>query len=66
MPGMNGREMARRLATQHAETACIYISGYPVDTLGSQGILEKGLEYLPKPFSREQLAGKIRAMLDPH
>ena len=64
MPGLNGRELATRLTEQRPEARCIYISGYTADVVASRGILDKTLDFLPKPFDREQLARKVREVLD--
>jgi two-component system, cell cycle sensor histidine kinase and response regulator CckA len=62
MPGMNGRDLADRLANERPEMKVVYMSGYTGQGIG-QGILPPGSCFLAKPFSRENLAMKIREAL---
>ena len=63
MPDMNGRILAQQLRSTHPEIKVIYMSGYTGQAVGNHGIIHPGV-FLPKPFSREVLAGKIRQTLD--
>ncbi|MEW5817515.1 MAG: ATP-binding protein, partial [Spirochaetota bacterium] len=64
MPGMDGRELANRLKVHHPETRVLYMSGYTDDTIAHRGILEKGMNYIQKPFTVELLLRKVREVLD--
>ena len=64
MPQVNGPELARRLTALHGEMKCLFVSGYTADAIGRRGLLEEGVHFLSKPFTAEQLAGKIRDVLD--
>jgi CheY-like chemotaxis protein len=63
LPEMNGRELAGRLRASRPGMACLYMSGYTADVIGHQGILDEGVSFLQKPFSRHELAAKVRAVL---
>jgi CheY-like chemotaxis protein len=63
MPGMNGRELAERLAQERPDLTIVYMSGYTGQGVG-QGILPSGCNFLAKPFHRENLARKIREALE--
>jgi two-component system cell cycle sensor histidine kinase/response regulator CckA len=63
MPGMTGRELADAFEKQRPGTKVLFISGYTADIIGHQGILEPGVAYLPKPFSPEALARKVREVI---
>jgi two-component system cell cycle sensor histidine kinase/response regulator CckA len=64
MPGMGGRALAERLVAARPGLRVLYMSGYTDDTIGQHGVLEPGLHYLQKPFAPEELARKVREVLD--
>ncbi len=63
MPGMNGLELAGQLAAARPEVRCLFMSGYTADVIAHRGILNEGVQYLQKPFSRLELAAKVRETL---
>src|ERR1022692_416453 len=63
MPGLNGRQLADRLAKERPGLKVLYTSGYAADVIALQGSLEPGMPYLPKPFGAAQLAAKVREVL---
>jgi len=64
MPGMNGRELAQRLATLRPEAKVIYMSGYTENAIGHNGTLDAGITLLQKPFTLQSLKEKVREVLD--
>jgi CheY-like chemotaxis protein len=64
MPGMSGRILADQLVRHRPETRVVYMSGYTGQTVGEHGVLAEGSFFLPKPFTRDALARKIREALD--
>jgi len=64
MPGMSGRALADQLVKQMPETRVVYMSGYTGQTVGEHGVLAEGSFFLPKPFTRQALARKLREALD--
>lgn len=60
MPGMGGHELARRLRRKRKKLKVIYMSGY---VEGMQAV-EKGSNFLEKPFLPDTLAGLVRKVLD--
>jgi two-component system cell cycle sensor histidine kinase/response regulator CckA len=64
MPGMSGVELASRLQTEYPELGVIYISGYSESVLTQGGMIGGEVHYLTKPFSSEDLALKVREVLD--
>jgi two-component system, cell cycle sensor histidine kinase and response regulator CckA len=64
MPGMNGRELADRLARVHPEMGVLFTSGYTDDVILHTGVMERNLHFLGKPFSIQALSRSIREALD--
>ena len=64
MPRLGGRELAERLQSQHPGLRVMFMSGYTADAVLRQGISDTGGSFLQKPFTAQQLARKIREVLD--
>jgi two-component system cell cycle sensor histidine kinase/response regulator CckA len=64
MPGMSGRRVAERIKEIHPEMKALFMSGYKDNAILHHGILEPGLNFLQKPFNVEDLARKVREVLD--
>ncbi|HVU76948.1 MAG TPA: PAS domain S-box protein [Gaiellaceae bacterium] len=64
MPGMSGPEVATAVTAMRPGTQVLYISGYTDQAIGHHGVLEPGIAFLQKPFSADDLARKVRNVLD--
>jgi len=65
MPVMGGRELARRLAERRpGPVPLLFISGYTDDDLVRQNLLEQGQQFLPKPFSPDALAARVKRLVE--
>ena len=64
MPEMSGRELSEHLLTHRPEIKTLFMSGYTSDIMGRHGVLGEGMNFIPKPFTKEALAGKVRQVLD--
>jgi two-component system, cell cycle sensor histidine kinase and response regulator CckA len=64
MPGINGPPLAEKLAASRPEMKVLYISGYTDYAIGRNGNVESGAHLLAKPYTRETLLLKVRAVLD--
>ncbi|HEV3271650.1 MAG TPA: response regulator [Candidatus Methylacidiphilales bacterium] len=64
MPLMSGNVMAEWLKTTYPEIKILFTSGYTDEAIARHRVLEVGVEFLPKPYSRSTLVHKVREMLD--
>jgi len=64
MPEMNGKALSHRLLQLVPGIKVMYMSGYTANVIAHHGILDEGINFLQKPFSRRELAAKIREILD--
>jgi PAS domain S-box-containing protein len=63
MPEMNGRELAKLVAEFNPGIKCLYASGYTANAIAHHGVLEKGINFIQKPFSMQSLAAKVQEVL---
>jgi len=64
MPGMNGKELINKIEKVLPNIAVLYISGYTDNYIVHNGILEKGTNFIQKPFTINKLLKKVRSILD--
>ena len=64
MPEMNGRELADRAVAIKPDLKVLYTTGYTRNAVVHNGVLDPGLAFLNKPYTLEQLATKVRRVLD--
>lgn len=64
MPDMNGLELANRLAKERPDLKVLYMSGYTDGIVAQHNLAHDNLNFLAKPFSRDQLARTVRGILD--
>ncbi|MBM4350278.1 MAG: PAS domain S-box protein [Deltaproteobacteria bacterium] len=64
MPGMSGKELADRLKLSTPDIKVLFISGYTDNAIVHHGVLDKGVNFIQKPFSTESLTRKVREVLD--
>ncbi|MFT4704025.1 MAG: two-component system cell cycle sensor histidine kinase/response regulator CckA [Bradymonadia bacterium] len=63
MPGMNGVAFARQVRLKQPDTPVLFISGYSHDVLVEQGVSEREIDLLQKPFSYETLLRRVRSAM---
>jgi CheY-like chemotaxis protein len=64
MPQMSGRQLKERLGQVGQGFKVLYMSGYTDNAIVHHGVLEKGTNFIQKPFTLEGLARKVREVLD--
>lgn len=64
MPGINGRQLADRAIAERPGLKVLYTTGYTRNAIVHNGMLDPGVAFLPKPFTLDQLAVKVRQVLD--
>jgi two-component system, cell cycle sensor histidine kinase and response regulator CckA len=64
MPGMSGRRLAEKVLSKRPQTKIVYMTGYTDDMVVQHKVLEPGVKLLQKPFSKAELALKVRSTLD--
>ena len=64
MPDMNGRQLADRAKLEKSGLKVLFTTGYTRNAIVHNGMLEPGVYMLPKPATFEQLATKMRQVLD--
>lgn len=64
MPEMNGRDLAGNLLALYPDLKRLFMSGYTANLIAHHGLLAEGVNFIQKPFSREQLGKKVREALD--
>ena len=60
MPEMNGRDLSIRLLAGNPSLKCLFMSGYTANVIAHQGVLDKGVSFVQKPFTIQSLAAKVR------
>jgi PAS domain S-box-containing protein len=63
MPGMNGKQLADRALALRPGLKILFTSGYTENAIVHHGRLDRGVDFLSKPYRRDQLAAKLRKVL---
>ena len=61
---MTGGELAETLVANYPELAVLFTSGFPADTVLRHGIAEGRVAFIQKPFLGDELASKVRSLLN--
>ncbi len=64
MPEMNGRDLAEKVHSLYPQLNHLFMSGYTANIIDPEGILEEEMHFLQKPFSKKELAVKVRQALE--
>jgi CheY-like chemotaxis protein len=63
MPGMNGRDLSKKMYKHFPDMKCLFMSGYTPNVIVHHGVLDDEMQFIQKPFSRQELSAKIREVL---
>jgi len=64
MPEMNGRGLAKNILSLYPHLKCLFMSGYTANVIAHHGVLDEGVNFIQKPFAKQDLAIKVREVLD--
>jgi len=64
MPKMSGHELSRHILAENPGIKILYVTGYTDNSIVHHGILDEGVNLLTKPFGPDDLAKKVREVLD--
>jgi PAS domain S-box-containing protein len=64
MRRMSGPELVERLSASHPDLKVVYMSGYTGELIAEQEVLQRGLKFLEKPFTRTALLNAIHSTLE--
>jgi PAS domain S-box-containing protein len=64
MPEMTGWDLAKSIVSLCPEIRLLFMSGYTSNVIAHHGVLDKGVNFVQKPFSMQVLAAKVRETLD--
>jgi DNA-binding NtrC family response regulator len=64
MPDVNGRQLADEACRRRPDLKVLYTTGYTRNAVVHNGVLDPEVELIGKPFSIDQLAEKVRTVLD--
>ncbi len=64
MPDGGGREVERLVRELEPGIRVLYVSGYTHEAISNQGVLDEGIDFLPKPFTSGALLARVRTLLD--
>ena len=63
MPKMDGLEVLKRLKAQGSNALVLVLTAYQSVELAKEALKLGALDYLPKPFEREQILNAVRGVL---
>jgi two-component system, cell cycle sensor histidine kinase and response regulator CckA len=64
MPEMNGRDLAKNILSLYPHLKCLFMSGYTANVIAHHGVLDEGVQFIQKPFAKQDLAIKVRGVLN--
>ena len=64
MPDINGKKLADEAVRRRPGLKVLFTTGYTPNAVVHGGVLDQGVKLISKPYTLDQLAAKVRAVLD--
>jgi signal transduction histidine kinase len=64
MPKMDGRQLVEKALALRPALKVLYTTGYTRNAIVHNGVVDPNIPLLPKPFTMDQLANKVREILN--
>ena len=64
MPKISGKAVYERIQSQRPTTRVLFSSGYSMEAIHTDFVLDEGLQLLQKPYRRDVLLWEVRKVLD--
>ncbi len=64
MPEMNGRDLAKNLLSLNPTLKRLFMSGYTANVIAHHGVLDEGVHFIQKPFSKKDLADSVTKAME--
>jgi signal transduction histidine kinase/ActR/RegA family two-component response regulator len=62
--GMNGRVLSQEAAALRPDLPVLFTTGYARNAIIHDGRLDLGVQFIAKPYTQEEIAHKLRAVID--
>jgi len=64
MPGVSGRQLAEQALAKRPNLKVLFTTGFTKNAVVHNGVLDPGVHFIAKPFTIDELAAKLRDVLD--
>ncbi len=64
MAVMDGKQLSEKIVKTRPEIKTLFMSGFTADVLAPHGVFTKGIHFLRKPFTFDELAKRIRCIFN--
>jgi two-component system, cell cycle sensor histidine kinase and response regulator CckA len=64
LPEMNGRNLAKNILTFCPRLKVLFMSGYTTNIIAHRGVIDEGVNFIEKPFTKADLTHKVRKVLN--
>ena len=64
MPDVNGKKLAEEALRRRPSLKVLFTTGYTANAVVHGGVLDPGVQFISKPYTLDQLATKVRSVID--